>query len=87
MEGDGPIMGRPRKVGCMIMGSDLVAVDATSARMIGIDPTRLEYLSEAGRFLGNLDPRRIELRGEALARFATEFDLVDHLKSIRLRRS
>jgi len=87
MEGDGPIMGRPRQVGCVIMGRDLVAVDSTSARMIGLDPTRLEYLSEAGRFLGNLDPRRIEMRGEALARFATEFDLVDHLESIRLKHS
>jgi uncharacterized protein (DUF362 family) len=80
-------MGRPRRVGCVIMGRDLVAVDATSARMIGVDPGRLDYLSDAGRFLGNLDPRRIELRGEALARFATEFDLVNHLKTIRLPRS
>ena len=54
MEGDGPIMGRPRQLGCVIMGSDLVAVDATSARMIGLDPTRIEYLSEAGRFLGQI---------------------------------
>ena len=55
MEGDGPIMGRPRQLGCVIMGSDLVAVDATSARMIGLDPTQLPYLREAGRFLGHLD--------------------------------
>ena len=86
MEGDGPIMGQPRQLGCVIMGSDLVAVDATSARMIGLDPTRLEYLAEASRFLGHVDDRRIDLRGETLARFATEFDLVDRFKSIRLRR-
>src|SRR5258708_26320866 len=36
MEGDGPIMGRPRPMGCVVMGSDLVAVDATSAPMSGL---------------------------------------------------
>ena len=46
MEGDGPIMGRPRQLGCVVMGSDLVAVDATSARMIGLDPAQLPYLKE-----------------------------------------
>jgi uncharacterized protein (DUF362 family) len=87
MEGDGPIMGRPRHLGCLIMGSDLVAADATCARLIGLDPTRLPYLREAGRFLGHVDPRRIELRGENFTRFATEFDVVDHFKSIRITRS
>ena len=29
MEGDGPIMGTARPVGCVVMGQDLVAVDAT----------------------------------------------------------
>jgi uncharacterized protein (DUF362 family) len=87
MEGDGPIMGRPRHVGCVVMGRDLVAVDATSARMIGLEPTGLPYLKEAGTFLGNVDARRIELRGETLARFATEFAVLDPFQSIRLHRS
>ena len=55
MEGDGPIMGRARHVGCVAMGSDLVAVDSTVARMIGLDPRKLRYLDEAGRFLGQGD--------------------------------
>src|SRR5215213_685390 len=84
MEGDGPIMGRPRQLGCVLMGRDLVGVDATCARVIGLDPTRIPYLTEAGRFLGHIDPRRIELRGEPLERFATEFDVVDRLKTLRL---
>ena len=53
MEGDGPIMGRPRTTGFIAMGSDLVAVDATCARIIGFDPMKIPYLSEASRFLGN----------------------------------
>jgi uncharacterized protein (DUF362 family) len=86
MEGDGPIMGRPRQLGCVLMGSDLVAVDATSARMIGLDPAQLAYLSDAGRFLGHLDARQIDLRGESFTRFATEFDVVERFKGIRLLR-
>jgi len=84
MEGDGPIMGQPRPLGCVVMGRDLVAVDATSARIIGLDPARLPYLRDAGRFLGNLDTRQIDVRGEAFARFATRFDVVERFKPIRL---
>ena len=39
MEGDGPIMGTPRKAGVLVMGRNLPAVDATSARIMGIDPS------------------------------------------------
>jgi hypothetical protein len=69
------------------MGADLVAVDATSARMIGLDPAQLPYLRDAGGFLGHLDSRRIDLRGETFARFASEFDVLDRFKTIRLHRS
>jgi uncharacterized protein (DUF362 family) len=85
MEGDGPIMGRARHVGCLAMGTDLVAVDATCARMIGLDPAKLGYLYAASQFLGNLDDRRIEHRGEPLARYATRFDVIDSFKPARLR--
>jgi uncharacterized protein (DUF362 family) len=87
MEGDGPIMGNPRQLGCVLMGSDLVSVDATCARMIGLDPARIPYLKEAGRFLGHVDARQIDLRGEPFERFATEFDVLDQFKAIRLPRS
>lgn len=85
MEGDGPIMGRARHAGFIAMGRDLVAVDATCARVIGLDPARMPYLAEAGRFLGNLDNGRIQQRGEAISRFATTFDVVDEFKKIRLQ--
>ena len=84
MEGDGPIMGRPRALGCVAMGTDLVAVDSTCARMIGLDPIKISYVKEAGQFLGQADQRRIVQRGESLARFATTFDVVDHFKDLRL---
>jgi uncharacterized protein (DUF362 family) len=75
MEGDGPIMGQPKHVGTIVMGSDVVAVDATCARVMGINPSRIGYLAEAGRFLGNLPESAIDMRGEPLARFASSFAL------------
>jgi uncharacterized protein (DUF362 family) len=84
MEGDGPIMGTARPVGVVAMGADLVAVDATCARLMGLDPGKVPYLKTAARFLGNASPDRIEHRGEPLARYATRFELAPHTDSMRL---
>ena len=86
MEGDGPIMGRPRHAGFIAMSQDVVAADATCCRVIGLDPERLGYLAEARHFLGNIDPHRIEQRGERIDRYAAEFDVVDAFKPYRLTR-
>jgi uncharacterized protein (DUF362 family) len=83
MEGDGPIMGRPRQVGMIAMGTDVLAVDATCARIIGLEPSKMPYLSVAGAFLGNIDERRIDQRAEPIRRFASRFDVVDRLTGIR----
>jgi uncharacterized protein (DUF362 family) len=84
MEGDGPIMGKPRAMGFIAMGSDLVAVDATCARVIGFDPAKIGYLSEASRFLGNLDERRIDQRGEPVARYRTRFEVLEQFKGLQV---
>jgi len=84
MEGDGPIMGKPRHVGFIGMSADLVAMDATLARVIGLDPIKLPYLEAAGRFLGNLKTDHIVQRGEPMSRYATQFDVVDAFKPMQL---
>jgi len=84
MDGDGPIMGRPRHLGFLALGSDLVAVDSTCARVIGVDPAKIGYLREGGSFLGNMDDGRIVQRGEAPSRYATPFDLTDQLNALRM---
>jgi uncharacterized protein (DUF362 family) len=84
MEGDGPIMGRPRHVGCVVMGRDLVAVDATCARVMGLNPAQIPYLRTAGDFLGNLDDARIVQRGESVSRYEAPFDVVEAFKNIRI---
>ena len=83
MEGDGPIMGRARKVGAIVMGQDLVSVDATCARLIGLRPERMPYLATAGAFLGNLEAERISQRGEPLSRYATSFDIRPGLRGLQ----
>ncbi len=76
MEGDGPIMGTAKSVGCLVVGTDAVAVDATSARLIGLRPEKLTYLERAGAFLGNLSEDAVLQRAEPLTRFATSFDVL-----------
>jgi uncharacterized protein (DUF362 family) len=83
MEGDGPIMGKPRHVGCVVMGKDLVSVDATCARIIGLNAAKMKYLAQAGEFLGNLSDERVRQRGEPLSRFATTFELLPALRNLQ----
>jgi uncharacterized protein (DUF362 family) len=83
MEGDGPIMGSPRPVGCVVMGQDPVAVDATCARVMGLRPERINFLRMAGEFLGNADASVIEQRGERLNRFVTPFSLLPQFEELR----
>ena len=75
MEGDGPIMGTPRFLGALVLGTNLPAVDATAARLMGLDPTRLEYLAAASGRLGPIAARHIRQRGEPIAPLACRFDL------------
>jgi uncharacterized protein (DUF362 family) len=84
MEGDGPIMGRARQTGFLAMGQDLVAVDATCARLIGFEPTKIPYLAHAGDFLGNLDLSRIDQRGEKVARYQTRFEVLQNFRELQI---
>jgi uncharacterized protein (DUF362 family) len=84
MEGDGPIMGRPRHMGFVAMSQDLVAVDATCARIIGLNPDKIPYLPAAATYLGNMALSRIDQRGERLDRYQTRFDVIERLKPMML---
>jgi uncharacterized protein (DUF362 family) len=79
MEGDGPIMGTPKKVGVVVMGRNLAAVDATCCRIMGIDPEKVSYLSRADNWLGPINEGSIEQRGEMIATVRTNFELVENI--------
>jgi uncharacterized protein (DUF362 family) len=64
MEGNGPLQGTARDLGKIVLADDPVAADATCARLMGFDPLRVQHLSDAGRFLGNLKAERITMLGD-----------------------
>jgi uncharacterized protein (DUF362 family) len=77
MQGDGPIMGDPKKVGVLVMGRNLAAVDATCCRIMGIDPYKVSYLERADNWLGPISDSSIEQRGEAVKSVRRNFELLD----------
>ncbi len=85
MEGDGPILGSLKKMGLVCVGENLPAVDATVARIMGLEPSSVSYLGlAAGRF-GPIDEPSIEQRGEAWQEVASPFHILDepHLRELR----
>jgi uncharacterized protein (DUF362 family) len=85
MEGNGPIQGTPKQVGVLVMGSNLPAVDATCCRIMGIDPSRVDYLRMAAeRSLGVIEQAHIEQRGENIKSVSTQFELIARFKELRL---
>jgi uncharacterized protein (DUF362 family) len=77
MEGDGPIMGTPKEAGVLVMGRNLPAVDATCARIMGINPRRIPYLEMAAGRLGPIREANIRQLGESIAAVRTPFALID----------
>jgi uncharacterized protein (DUF362 family) len=87
MEGDGPIMGDAKSVGVLVMGRNLPAVDATSARIMGVDPNRVVSLAAAEGWLGPLREANIRQVGEAIAAVSAPFLLLDKVPAQRQLRA
>jgi uncharacterized protein (DUF362 family) len=84
MEGHGPIMGTARKAGVLVMGDNALAVDGTAARVMGVDPTRVDYLAMAQKLrLGSLRPTDIQVVGGAIDRFRSDFVLDPEYAQLR----
>ena len=83
MEGDGPIMGTPCHAGVLVMGRNLPAVDATSARVMGIDPYKVEYLKVAANRLGPITEKYIAQRGERISTVRKNFKLREDIPAQR----
>jgi uncharacterized protein (DUF362 family) len=65
MEGRGPTDGTPVKMDLIIAGKDPVAVDATGARVMGIDPHEISHIrNAAAKGIGNID--NVEIVGSKL---------------------
>ena len=75
LEGDGPLFGGAVLSGVLVAGADLVAVDATCARLMGFAPANVDYLNFAAwTGVGAIDENKIELTGESLARLVRAYE-------------
>jgi uncharacterized protein (DUF362 family) len=75
MEGDGPLNGTAKHVGCLVMGLDLLAVDATGCRLMKIPPERLRTLVLAAeKRLGRIHASEIPQLGETIESLAQAFE-------------
>jgi len=87
MEGDGPLMGDPVRSNVIVMGRNYPAVDATCARIMGIEPGKIPYLKYASGIIGPISETNIEQRGETVKAVQKHFRLMENipaLKGIRL---
>ena len=83
MEGDGPIMGTPKNAGVLVMGRNLPAVDATCARLMGINPYKIGYLAKANGRLGPIKDTLITQRGYNWRSVQTDFQLLNYIEAHR----
>ncbi len=78
MEEDGPLFGKNRTTQVLVVGTDLVAVDATCARIMTLEPIKdrvkhIWYAEWLG--LGAMSPDRIKLLGVPLSSVRQEYEL------------
>lgn len=67
MEGFGPHSGTPAEMGCIVAGQDMVAIDATACRMVGLPIEKVDYFDAAReKGLGTFDEDQIEIRGNSI---------------------
>ena len=83
MEGDGPLNGTTKFLGALVMGLDLLAVDATCCRLMKLPAERIPTLVlAAAKQVGLLDEARIAQLGESIASLAKAFEWPPHLDRI-----
>lgn len=83
MEGNGPIQGEVRNAGVLVLGPDPVAVDATCARLMGLEPWAVPYLATSADFLGNVGSDAVRQLGSDLERHRTDFRLLESFAHLR----
>lgn len=85
MEGDGPILGSAKHMGLILVGGNLPAVDATAARIIGLQPERISYLQLVADKLGPIAEGQITQQGEHVKEVTSAFKILDeaHLRHLR----
>ena len=87
MEGDGPLNGTAKPFGALIMGHDLVAVDATCCRLMMLNPEKIGYIVLGNmKKLGRMNAAEIPQLGESIDSLAQTFETVPHLDALRVKK-
>jgi uncharacterized protein (DUF362 family) len=82
MEGDGPLNGTSKRMNLVIMGNDLLAVDATCCRIMKLPPERVPTLRLAEvKRIGHLREASIVQLGAAIDDVASAFEWPPKLES------
>jgi uncharacterized protein (DUF362 family) len=85
MEGDGPINGKAKPLGVLVMGCDQVAVDTTCCRLMRFDPDQIAHLGLArANGLGCPSESGIEQLGVRIGDRALPFETPPHFDHLRL---
>lgn len=85
MEGDGPLAGSARNSGAIVMGLDLVAVDATCCRLMKLPAERLPTLFLGHLMkLGRLAEAEIPQIGESIASMALDYAWPPKIESLMM---
>jgi len=82
MEGNGPLNGNPRPLNRIVLANDPVAADATCARLMGLDPTRITHIRIGAQFLGNVSTERIDQLADAVCVPTNPFDVVPEFQHL-----
>jgi uncharacterized protein (DUF362 family) len=83
MEGNGPIQGAAKQSGVIVAGADMVAVDSSCCRIMGIDPTKISYLTLA-ETRGQTAAGNVRQVGSPLRELRTDFQLLPVFQPWRL---
>ena len=76
MEGNGPISGKPVKIGVTIVSTDFLAADRVGVEVMKVDFNKIGYLKFcANAKMGNADLNNIEIIGEKIENCAKKFKL------------
>jgi len=84
MEGNGPLNGHPRSLNRIVLANDPVAADATCARLMGLDPTRITHIRIGAQFLGNASIERIDQVAESVCPPVNPFEMVPEFHHLRV---
>lgn len=83
MEGNGPIQGVLKPCGTVICGDDPVAVDATCARVMGLQPEKVKHIAHAATLLGHMQIEKINQIGESIEQSCTPFAVLKAFEHLR----